>query len=100
MRQLNGHDASFLYADNTHANANVTLLHIYDQSTAPGGKVRFKSILAHIESRLAGSPRHQGVVARVTPLAQVANAAVLLASDLAAGMTATLANATGGAQID
>jgi len=37
---------------------------------------------------------------RVTALAQVANAAVLLASDLAAGMTATMANATGGAQID
>lgn len=37
---------------------------------------------------------------RVTGLAEVANAAVLLASDLAAGMTATLANATGGAQID
>lgn len=37
---------------------------------------------------------------QVTPLAQVANAAVLLASDLAAGMTATLANATGGAQVD
>ncbi len=37
---------------------------------------------------------------RVTPLAQVANAAVLLASDLASGMTATMANATGGAQID
>ena len=37
---------------------------------------------------------------RTTPLAEVANAAVLLASDLAAGMTATMANATGGAQID
>lgn len=37
---------------------------------------------------------------RITPLAQVANAAVLLASDLAAGMTATMANATGGAQVD
>lgn len=37
---------------------------------------------------------------RVTPLAQIANAAVLLASDLAAGMTATVANATGGAQVD
>ena len=37
---------------------------------------------------------------QVTPLAQVANAAVLLASDLAAGMTATMANATGGAQVD
>jgi len=65
MRQLNGHDASFLYADNTHANANVTLLHIYDQSTAPGGKVRFKSILAHIESRLAGSPMFRRKLLRV-----------------------------------
>jgi hypothetical protein len=36
----------------------------------------------------------------VTRLAQVADAAVLLASDLAAGMTMTMANATGGAQID
>ncbi|MEO5805743.1 SDR family oxidoreductase [Devosia sp.] len=37
---------------------------------------------------------------RVTALAQVADAVVLLSSDLAAGMTATMANATGGAQID
>lgn len=37
---------------------------------------------------------------RISSLAQVANAAVLLASDLASGMTATLANATGGAQVD
>lgn len=36
----------------------------------------------------------------VTPLAQIANAAVMLASDYAAGMTATAANATGGAQVD
>lgn len=37
---------------------------------------------------------------RVTELAQVANAAVLLSSDLAGAMTATFANATGGALID
>jgi NAD(P)-dependent dehydrogenase (short-subunit alcohol dehydrogenase family) len=37
---------------------------------------------------------------KVTGLAQVADAAVLLSSDLAAGMTATVANATGGAQVD
>lgn len=36
----------------------------------------------------------------ITPLAQIANAAVMLASDYAAGMTATAANATGGAQVD
>lgn len=37
---------------------------------------------------------------RISSLEQCANAAVLLASDLASSMTATLANATGGAQID
>jgi 7-alpha-hydroxysteroid dehydrogenase len=37
---------------------------------------------------------------KVTALAQVADAAVLLSSDLAAGMTATVANATGGALVD
>jgi WS/DGAT/MGAT family acyltransferase len=55
-RQLSAHDASFLYADNARANANITLVHVYDQSTAPGGKVRFKSILEHIEGRLDRSP--------------------------------------------
>ncbi|MBZ8138469.1 wax ester/triacylglycerol synthase family O-acyltransferase [Rubrivivax gelatinosus] len=56
MRQLSGHEASFLYADTTHANANVTFVQIYDQSTAPGGTVRFKSILAHLAGRLHRSP--------------------------------------------
>ena len=37
---------------------------------------------------------------RVTPLAGVADAAVLAASDLAGSMTATVFNATGGAQMD
>ncbi len=56
MQQLSEHDAAFLAIDNAHANANVTLLHIYDQSTAPAGKVRFKTILAHVESRLGAAP--------------------------------------------
>lgn len=65
MRQLDGHDASFLYSDTAHSNANVSLLQIYDQGTAPGGKVRFKSILAHIESRLAGAPFFRNRLQRV-----------------------------------
>lgn len=56
MQQLGEQDAAFLASDSAHANANVSLLHIYDQSTAPAGKVRFKTILAHIESRLGASP--------------------------------------------
>jgi diacylglycerol O-acyltransferase len=65
MRQLSAHDAGFLYSDTSHSNANVTLVQIYDQSTAPGGKVRFKSILAHIESRLAGLPIFRSKLQRV-----------------------------------
>ncbi|HSM23121.1 MAG TPA: wax ester/triacylglycerol synthase family O-acyltransferase, partial [Rubrivivax sp.] len=56
MPQLSAHDASFLYSDTAHSNANVTLIHIYNQSTAPGGTVRFKTILAHIASRLERLP--------------------------------------------
>jgi len=37
---------------------------------------------------------------RISSLSQVADAVVLLASDLASSMTATLANATGGGQVD
>ena len=65
MRQLSEHDAAYIYSDSAHANSNVTLLHIYDQSTAPGGKVRFKQILAHVESRLGRLPMFREKVLRV-----------------------------------
>lgn len=65
MRQLSPHDASFLYADTIHANANVTFVQIYDQSTVPGGVLRFKTILAHIESRLHRSPIFRSKLLRV-----------------------------------
>ena len=38
LRQLSGHDAGFLYTDTPHANANVSLVHIHDQRTAPGAR--------------------------------------------------------------
>jgi WS/DGAT/MGAT family acyltransferase len=65
MRQLSRHDASFLYADTVHANGNVTFVQIYDPSTAPGGGVRFKSILAHIQGRLNRSPIFRSKLLRV-----------------------------------
>jgi WS/DGAT/MGAT family acyltransferase len=65
MRQLSEHDAAYIYSDSAHANSNVTLLHIYDQSTAPGGMVRFKQILAHVESRLGRMPTFREKVLRV-----------------------------------
>ena len=33
MQQLDAHDAAFLYAETDNANANVTLIQIYDQTT-------------------------------------------------------------------
>ncbi len=65
MRQLRGDDALFLYADSGHANANITLVNIYDPSTAPGGKIRFKGLLRHIESRLHLSPIFRQKLLRV-----------------------------------
>jgi diacylglycerol O-acyltransferase len=65
MRQLSAQDTALLDADTTHSNANVSLLHIYNQSTAPGGKVRFKSILAQIENRLDRLPGFRQKLRRV-----------------------------------
>lgn len=65
MKQLSEQDAAFIYSDNAHANSNVTLLHIYDQSTASGGLVRFKHIRAHVESRLNQLPVFREKILRV-----------------------------------
>jgi len=56
MRRLNQNDALFLASDSAHSNSNVSLIQIYDPSTAPGGRLRFKSILSLVESRLPRSP--------------------------------------------
>jgi diacylglycerol O-acyltransferase / wax synthase len=56
MRQLRGEDARFVYGESGRANSNITLISIYDPSTAPDGRVHFKGLLKHIESRLHLSP--------------------------------------------
>ena len=56
MQQLTGLDASFVYSETPTWPMHVTDLRIYDQSTAPGGKVTFKGILRHIESRMDKVP--------------------------------------------
>lgn len=65
MRQLTEHDASFLDADTPLANSNVTFIQIYDQSTVPTGTLRFKTILAHIQSRLNRSTIFRSKLQRV-----------------------------------
>src|SRR5512135_2313376 len=56
MRQLSRNDALFLASESAHSNSNVSLIQIYDPSTAPGGRLQFKSILALVQSRLHLSP--------------------------------------------
>ncbi|HWJ07158.1 MAG TPA: wax ester/triacylglycerol synthase family O-acyltransferase [Steroidobacteraceae bacterium] len=65
MRQLRGEDAQFVYAESGHANSNITLISIYDPSTALEGRVRFKGLLKHVESRLHLSPIFRQKLLRV-----------------------------------
>lgn len=55
MRQLSGSDAFFLYSDKPGQHQHISTIYIYDQSTAPGGQVRFKAILDHVRDRLSCS---------------------------------------------
>jgi WS/DGAT/MGAT family acyltransferase len=65
MRQLRGEDARFVYGESGHANSNITLISIYDPSTASDGRVHFKGLLKHIESRLHLSPIFRQKLLRV-----------------------------------
>lgn len=52
LKQLSGLDSMFLYSENSRMPLEVSSLHIYDPSTSPKGKVRFKEVLATINERL------------------------------------------------
>lgn len=52
MQQLSGLDSSFLYLETGNTPMHIGSLSIYDQSTAPGGKVTFKEILQFFNERL------------------------------------------------
>ena len=56
MHQLTGLDASFLYLETANAPMHISGLAIYDQSTAPGGKVRFKQIIDNTARRIRRVP--------------------------------------------
>ncbi|HTP99548.1 MAG TPA: wax ester/triacylglycerol synthase family O-acyltransferase [Casimicrobiaceae bacterium] len=65
MQQLTGQDAMFLYLDKPHAATSGLLVYIYDQSTAPGGLVRFKDIRRYIEASLHLAPFFRKKLLRV-----------------------------------
>lgn len=52
MQQLSGLDSSFLYMETGSTPMHIGSLSIYDQSTAPGGRVTFKEILNFFNERL------------------------------------------------
>ena len=56
MQQLSAQDAQFLYIETGNNLTHVMGVNIYDPSTAPGGKVRFKDIIDHVQNRLGSSP--------------------------------------------
>jgi diacylglycerol O-acyltransferase len=56
MEQLAGTDSYFLYTERGNVYNHVASLGIYDPSTAPGGKVRFKDILRHFSRRIDANP--------------------------------------------
>jgi diacylglycerol O-acyltransferase / wax synthase len=65
MHQLNAHDAMFVHFDNENWAAHGGIVGIYDPSTAPGGQVRFRDILAHLQRRLPRSPVFRRRLVRV-----------------------------------
>ena len=65
MQQLSAEDARLINTDTPQIQGNVSLIHIYDQSTVPGGTLRFKTVLAHIQSRLGLSPVFRRKLQRV-----------------------------------
>lgn len=56
MQQLSGADTAFLYAEHGNTFNHVATLAIYDPSSHPRGKLRFKEILAHFEAHLDVHP--------------------------------------------
>ena len=56
MQQLSGQDAMFLHAELDGLPQHIGGVSVYDQSTVPGGKVRFKQILDMLRSRVHLSP--------------------------------------------
>lgn len=65
MEQLGALDASFLYSENERVANHIGGLYIYDQSTVPGGMLRFRQILRYLESHIHKAPRYRQKLASV-----------------------------------
>ena len=52
MEQLGGQDASFLYFETPATHMHIGSVALYDQSSAPGGQVRFRDLVDGVRKRL------------------------------------------------
>ena len=52
MEQLGGQDASFLYFETPATHMHIASVALYDQSSAPGGRVRFRDLVDNVRKRL------------------------------------------------
>ena len=56
MKQLGILDSAFINLEHKNVPQHIGSFGIYDQSTAPGGKVRFKSVIKHFERQIKKIP--------------------------------------------
>lgn len=56
MKQLGILDSAFINMEHKNVPQHIGSFGIYDQSTAPGGKVRFKSVIKHFERQIKKIP--------------------------------------------
>lgn len=56
MNQLSAADAAYLYMESANTPLHIATLAIYDPSTAPNGKVRFKEIIENYSRRVRDIP--------------------------------------------
>jgi WS/DGAT/MGAT family acyltransferase len=65
MKQLSGTDNVMLFAERRNIYNHVGALLVYDVTTAPGGKVRFKDIVRHFDARMHLHPLFRQRLAQV-----------------------------------
>lgn len=65
MKQLSGTDTMFLQFERGNNFTHVASLALYDQSTAPGGGVRFKDVLQFFAARVAQFPQFRRRLVRL-----------------------------------
>lgn len=56
MMQLSGQDATFLHLESAAVKTHFTVVTIYDQSTVPGGVLRYREIVAYFDRIMSALP--------------------------------------------